>query len=90
MQGSSRRTSSPTIPTTPRSTGSGLGTYVIRTFASEVVFARAETRACVADPDVRNLSSIRAFEKAGFTSVATFVDPEDDEVHAVMRLDRPR
>ena len=40
-------------------------------FASEVVFARAETRACVADPDVRNLASIRAFEKAGFTAVAT-------------------
>ena len=71
-------------------TGSGLGTYVIRTFASQVVFARAETRACVADPDVRNLASIRAFEKAGFTAVATFVDPEDDQVHAVMRLERPR
>jgi aminoglycoside 6'-N-acetyltransferase len=71
-------------------TGSGLGSYVIRTFASDVVFGRAETRACVADPDVRNLASIRAFEKAGFAAVATFVDPEDDQVHAVMRLDRPR
>jgi RimJ/RimL family protein N-acetyltransferase len=71
-------------------TGSGLGSYVIRTFASDVVFGRAETRACVADPDVRNRASIRAFEKAGFAAVATFVDPEDDEVHAVMRLDRPR
>jgi len=71
-------------------TGSGLGTYVIRTFVSEVVFARTETRSCLADPDVRNLASIRAFEKAGFTAVTTFVDPEDDEVHAVMRLERPR
>ncbi len=72
-----------------RLTGSGLGTYVIRTFATEIVFARAETRACIADPDLRNLASIRAFEKAGFTAVATFVDPEDDEVHTVMRLERP-
>ena len=71
-------------------TGSGLGTHVIRTFVSEVVFARTETRSCLADPDVRNLASIRAFEKAGFTAVTTFVDPEDDEVHAVMRLERPR
>ena len=70
-------------------TGSGLGTHVIRTFASEVVFARAETQACLADPDVRNLASIRAFEKAGFTAGTTFVDPEDHQLHAVMRLDRP-
>jgi aminoglycoside 6'-N-acetyltransferase len=70
-------------------TGSGLGTHVIRTFVSEVVFARAETRACLADPDVRNLGSIRAFEKAGFSAVATFVDPEDHQLHAVMRLERP-
>jgi RimJ/RimL family protein N-acetyltransferase len=71
-------------------TGSGLGTHVIRTFASEVVFARAETRACVADPDVRNQASIRAFEKAGFQRVRDFHDPDDGELHALMRLDRPR
>jgi len=70
-------------------TGSGLGTHVIRTFVSEVVFARAETQACLADPDVRNLGSIRAFEKAGFSAVGTFVDPEDRQLHAVMRLERP-
>jgi RimJ/RimL family protein N-acetyltransferase len=71
-----------------RLTGSGLGTHVISTFVSEVVFARAETLACFADPDVRNLASIRAFEKAGFTVVASFVDPEDGGLHAVMRLER--
>ncbi len=32
-------------------------------------------RACVADPDVRNVASIRAFEKAGFRAVGEFVDP---------------
>jgi RimJ/RimL family protein N-acetyltransferase len=72
-----------------RLTGSGLGTYVIRAFASAIVFARAETKACVADPDVRNLASIRAFEKAGFKRVRDYHDPEDGEMHALMRLDRP-
>jgi aminoglycoside 6'-N-acetyltransferase len=70
-------------------TGAGLGTHVIRRFAREIVFARAETRACLADPDVRNGASIRAFEKAGFTAVSTFFDPEDAQLHTVMRLDRP-
>jgi RimJ/RimL family protein N-acetyltransferase len=70
--------------------GAGLGTHVIRRFVLEVVFARSATLTCLADPDVRNLASIRAFEKAGFAAVATFLDPEDDQHHAVMRLDRPR
>jgi RimJ/RimL family protein N-acetyltransferase len=54
-----------------------------------IVFAREATRACVADPDVRNLASIRAFEKVGFTPTTRFVDPEDGELHVLMRLDRP-
>ena len=69
--------------------GSGLGSHVIRTFASSVVFARAETRTCVADPDVRNLASIRAFAKAGFTRVRDYYDPDDNAYHALVRLDRP-
>ena len=73
----------------PSLTGSGLGTVRDPHLRLGVVFARAETRACVADPDVRNLASIRAFEKAGFRR-GDVHDPEDDELHAVMRLDRPR
>jgi RimJ/RimL family protein N-acetyltransferase len=69
-------------------TGSGLGTYVIRTFVSEIVFSRAATSACVADPDVRNLASIRAFEKAGFWRVRDYHDPEDGELHALVRSER--
>ena len=68
--------------------GRGLGAEVIRLFVATVVFARAATRACVADPDVRNVASVRAFEKAGFTAVRTFFDPEDGQLHALMRLDR--
>jgi RimJ/RimL family protein N-acetyltransferase len=52
------------------------------------VFARAATRACVADPDVRNIASIRSFEKAGFTRVRDYRDPNDGEWHALVRIDR--
>jgi aminoglycoside 6'-N-acetyltransferase len=70
-------------------TGRGLGTEVIRSFVEEVVFARSETTACVADPDVGNVASVRAFEKAGFRSVKTFVeDPGDGRLHVLVRRDR--
>ena len=69
-------------------TGRGLGTEVIRSFVSDVVFARAETRACIADPDVRNVASVRAFEKAGFEGVREFVDPKDGETHLHVRVER--
>ena len=69
--------------------GRGLGTEVIRRFVAAVVFARAATRACVADPAVRNVSSVRAFEKAGFSAVMTFLDPGDGELHALMKPERP-
>jgi aminoglycoside 6'-N-acetyltransferase Ib len=69
-------------------TGTGLGPEVLRTFVRDVVFAKPGTTACIADPDVRNLVSIRAFEKAGFRRVRNFFDPYDDELHALVRLER--
>jgi RimJ/RimL family protein N-acetyltransferase len=71
-------------------TGKGLGTEMIRRFVEEIVFARPETTACVADPDVKNRASMRAFEKAGFRAVREFVDPEDGQVHALVRRERSR
>jgi RimJ/RimL family protein N-acetyltransferase len=68
-------------------TGRGLGTQMISTFVDEIVFARAETTACAADPDVRNTASLRAFEKAGFEAVREFVDP-DNELHTLVRRER--
>jgi aminoglycoside 6'-N-acetyltransferase len=68
--------------------GRGLGARVIGRFVTDVLFARAATRACVADPDVRNVASIRAFERAGFTRVRDFHDPGDGQVHALVRIDR--
>ena len=69
-------------------TGKGLGTDVLRQFVDEIVFARSETTSCVADPDIANLASVRAFEKAGFRVVKEFVDPSDGETHALVRLER--
>jgi RimJ/RimL family protein N-acetyltransferase len=69
-------------------TGKGLGTEVLRAFVRDIVFAAPETTACIADPDVRNAASIRAFEKAGFRRAGEFFDPNDGELHAIVRLER--
>ena len=69
-------------------TGRGLGTELLRCFVEEIVFARAETIAVAADPDVRNTASVRAFEKSGFRFVKEFVDPSDGQVHVLVRRDR--
>jgi aminoglycoside 6'-N-acetyltransferase len=69
-------------------TGQGLGVEVLRRFVGDVVFAVPATSACIADPDVRNTASIRAFAKAGFRRVGEFFDPSDGERHALLRLDR--
>jgi RimJ/RimL family protein N-acetyltransferase len=69
-------------------TGKGLGTRVLQAFVRDVVFASPEVTACIADPDVRNTASIRAFEKAGFRRVGEFLDPSDGQMHALVRLER--
>ncbi len=70
-------------------TGKGLGAEILRRFVDDVVFRRSETTACVADPDADNVASIRAFEKAGFTAVSTFVEePGDGRIHVLMRRER--
>jgi aminoglycoside 6'-N-acetyltransferase len=67
-------------------TGRGLGPEVLQAFASEVVFAAPDTRACVAAVDEANRRSWRAFEKAGFRYVRDVV--EDGRPHRLLRLDR--
>jgi RimJ/RimL family protein N-acetyltransferase len=68
--------------------GKGVGTRVLQEFLRLIVFAVPTTRACVADPDAENGSSLRAFEKAGFSAVRELVDPDDGREHVLMRLDR--
>jgi RimJ/RimL family protein N-acetyltransferase len=69
-------------------TGQGLGTKILRQFVDDIVFARPETTFCVADPDERNVASVRAFENAGFHVERTFVDPGDAQTHALVRRAR--
>lgn len=69
-------------------TGRGLGSELIRRFVDEIVFARPGTVSCIADPDARNVASVRAFEKAGFRVARDFHDPSDGQTHALVRLDR--
>ena len=70
-------------------TGRGLGSKALSQFVSDILFSDPEIHACIADPDVENLASLRAFEKAGFHVVRRFVDPNDhNRLHALVRLDR--
>lgn len=66
--------------------GRGLGPRVLEQFASEIVFTRPETTACVATVEEGNSRSWRAFEKAGFRHAR---DVEENGLpHRLMRLDR--
>jgi RimJ/RimL family protein N-acetyltransferase len=66
-------------------TGKGFGSGLIRRFVDEIVFARPETTACIADPEPANAASIRAFEKAGFVRAGMA-----DERHVLVRKERSR
>jgi RimJ/RimL family protein N-acetyltransferase len=68
-------------------TGKGVGSELLRRFVSQVVFAKTTTRRCVAGPEIANVASIRAFEKAGFHRVREFV--EDGNPSLLLQLDRP-
>lgn len=51
-------------PATAR--GRGLGGILLRNVASRMFAAHEPTRRVVAEPDVRNVASVRAFTRAGF------------------------
>jgi hypothetical protein len=72
----------------PELVGQGLGPKVIDAFVREIVFADPAVAACVADPDVRNRRSLRAFEKAWFTVVGTMELPGAPAPQAVVRRAR--
>jgi len=72
-----------------RATGRGIGSEVLHRFVQDVVFAAAAApHGCIADPDTENVASLRAFEKAGFAAVRTFVDPADGRLHTLVRAER--
>jgi len=68
-------------------TGRGLGPRILTEFARTVVFADPAVVALVAAPEVANVASVRAFEKAGFRRVREL--PGDREPELLLRLARP-
>jgi aminoglycoside 6'-N-acetyltransferase len=70
----------------PDLTGRGVGTQTLRQFVDDIVFARAETVACIAGVDVENEASLRAFAKAGFTAVRDY--EEEGRPHRLLRRER--
>ena len=68
--------------------GRGLGPRIIGAFVRDVVFVKPATKACIADPDVRNETSIRAFEKAGFVRVGVFEVPGEPAPQQLLRIER--
>jgi aminoglycoside 6'-N-acetyltransferase len=69
-------------------TGRGLGSEALGRFVRDVVLSDPEIHACIADPDAENHASLRAFEKAGFEVVRQFVDPKENRLHTLLRIDR--
>jgi RimJ/RimL family protein N-acetyltransferase len=70
-------------------TGSGLGPAAICEFLHQVVFAAPGIVGVVTDPEVDNVRSLRAFEKAGFTVVKTVQIRGESFRRRVVRLARP-
>jgi RimJ/RimL family protein N-acetyltransferase len=66
--------------------GQGLGPRILIEFMRDVVFADPATTACAASPEVVNLASIRAFEKAGFARVREI--PGEHGPELLLRVER--
>jgi len=70
-------------------TGLGLGPAAIREFLSQIVLRDPSVTAVIADPEERNLRSLRAFQKAGFTATNTVQLAGENFKRRVVRLDAP-
>jgi RimJ/RimL family protein N-acetyltransferase len=58
-----------------RARGRGLGSLLIAALAERILLARPRCNRVVAEPDVRNLPSVRVFERAGFEFTAELALP---------------
>ena len=69
-------------------TGHGLGPAIIQQFATDHIFPNPDMAAIVADPEVHNLRSVRAFRKAVFSIVNTVQLAGEAFERHVVRLER--
>jgi RimJ/RimL family protein N-acetyltransferase len=69
--------------------GRGHGPALIRAFLRDVAFPRYGVDLCVIGPTRSNTAAIRAYEKAGFRFLKTYLEPEALEPeHYLMELGR--
>ncbi len=66
----------------------GLGQIFIRRFVEDIIFATNGYDACMADPNVDNPRSIRAFEKAGFLKYRNVTVPPSKGVACIMLCEK--
>lgn len=73
----------------PRLVGRGHGPALIRAFLRDVAFPRYGVDLCVIGPTASNVAAIRAYEKAGFRFLKTYLEPDSrEEEHYLMELTR--
>ena len=69
--------------------GHGHGPALLRAFLRDVAFPRYQVDLCVIGPTVSNVAAIRAYEKAGFRFLKTYLEPESrEQQHYLMELTR--
>ena len=64
--------------------GKGLGSEIIKQFVHDIVAKKYD--ACIADPDVKNTASVKAFAKAGFKEVAEIALNNGERVKIMLIL----
>jgi RimJ/RimL family protein N-acetyltransferase len=73
----------------PDCIGRGHGPALIRAFLRDIAFPRYGVELCVIGPTASNAAAIRAYEKAGFRFVKTYLEPDSREPeHYLMELTR--
>jgi len=73
----------------PEIIGRGHGPALIRAFLGDVAFPRYGVDLCVIGPTRSNTAAIRAYEKAGFRFLKTYLEPDAREPeHYLMELSR--
>ena len=68
--------------------GMGVGSRAIGKFLNQIIFAGANIRAVITDPQESNVRSLRAFEKVGFTTTKTVQLRGEDFRRSVIKFSR--
>jgi RimJ/RimL family protein N-acetyltransferase len=73
----------------PDCIGRGHGPALIQAFLRDVAFPRYRVDLCVIGPTASNAAAIRAYEKAGFRFLKTYLEPDSrEQEHHLMELTR--